>query len=302
MNAIPKISAVLIMKNEEVLLPRVLSSLQGIDEIILCDTGSSDQTVEIAKRYVKEVHFFEWCDDFAKARNHAKSFATGDWILSIDCDEILHDVSKVREAVVLAEQREALAVNVRMVAEDLTKQTFFYPRLFKNDPRVWWEGAIHNHVSVQGIDVGDVTITYGYSPAHFKDPHRAFRILQRVVKETGNGREMFYLGREYFYRAQFDECVKMMGQYVQKSKYLAEKADAFLIMARAYWAMKMPDDARDALVQAIIINAHFKEALLFMAELAGKGSGNEAWEKNAAQWERMAETADNTGTLFVRNV
>ncbi len=290
------------MRNEEVMLPRVLSSLKGIDEIVLCDTGSSDGTIEIAKRYVDTVHHFEWCDDFAAARNYAKSFATGDWILSIDCDEILHDLSKVREAVALADQQEILAINVRMVSEDHLKQTFFYPRLFKNDKRVWWEGAVHNHVSVRGADIGDVTITYGFSPAHRLDPNRAFRILQKVVKETGNGREMFYLGREYFYRNQFEDCVQMMGQYVQKSRYLAEKADAFLIMARCYWAMHMGDDARDALLQAIAINAHFKEAILLMAEISGDGSGNEAWQKNADQWKRMAETADNGNTLFARNV
>lgn len=45
--------------------------------------------MEIAKKYADRVEFFEWCDDFSKARNYAKSFATHDWILSIDCDEII---------------------------------------------------------------------------------------------------------------------------------------------------------------------------------------------------------------------
>src|ERR1051326_2806146 len=122
------ISAVLICKNEEQLLPRCLDSLKGIDEIIVCDTGSIDKTVEVAERYVGKgnVKFFQWCDNFAKARNYAKSFATSDWILSIDADEILHDLSKLREAVELGEKYGSLAINVSMIAEDASKQLFYF--------------------------------------------------------------------------------------------------------------------------------------------------------------------------------
>jgi hypothetical protein len=73
-------------------------------------------------------------------------------------------------------------------------------------------------------------------------------------------------------------------------------------MARAYWELRMPDDARDACVQALIINPNFKEACLFMATLAGDGSTNTRWQGNADQWKRMAETATNDNVLFLREV
>lgn len=296
-----KISAVLIVQNEEALLPRCLESIKGLDEIIITDSGSTDKTLEIAKKYTDKIFEFPWCDNFARSRNAAKSHATGDWILSIDADEILHDVAKVREAVELAEQRDLLAVNCSLIAEDNGQKTI-YPRLFKNSPRVWWEGAIHNHLSILGESIGDVRITYGYSPAHHNDPDRAFRILLREVTTRPDAvRETFYLGREYWYRGDYPETVKTMGAYVQKSKFLAEKAEAFLIMAQAYWKMGDADSARDACAQALIINATFKEAILFMATLSGDGKGNERWQKNADQWKRMAETAENFDVLFIRN-
>lgn len=294
-----KISAVLITKNEEELLGRCLESVKELDEIIICDTGSTDGTLEVAKKYTDKIFFYQWDDSFCRARNSAKSHATGDWILSVDADEMVHDIGAVREAVALAEARNALAVDVKMIAEN-NGQWFWFPRLFKNDPRVWWEGNIHNHISVLGEKLGTVRITHGYSPAHQNDPDRAFRILKKDVEEKGGPREMFYLGREYWYRGDYENCCKTLGKYVQVSKYLAEKAEAFLVMSRAYWASKMPDDARDACVQALIINPHFKEAILHMATLAGKGSGNPTWEHNAEQWLKMAETADNTNVLFVR--
>ena len=305
-----RITAVLIMKNEEVMLPRVMESIKGVDEIILCDTGSTDKTVEVAEQYVGKgnVKFIQWEDSFCKARNYAKSFATGDWILSIDCDEVLDNLDGVRRAAELAESKGLLAVDVEMVAEDHTSQTFLFPRLFKNDPRVWWESAIHNYLSVPGASVVDekgkplVKIVYGYSPAHNLDKDRALRILKKEVERTGNAREMFYLAREYYYRGMWEDALAMFGGYVQKSKFLSEKAEAFLLMARIYWELRKPDDARDALLQAIGINANFKEALLFMAQIAGDGLGNEKWQKNADQWKRMAASADDYDVMFKRDV
>lgn len=295
------ISAVLIAKNEEALLPRCLNSVKDLDGIVVCDTGSTDRTLEVAREFDAVTCQFPWCDDFSKARNYALSHATTDWILSIDCDEFLHDVDAVRETVVLAEAAGALAVSVRMIAED-NGQWFWFPRLFKRSPRVWWEGAIHNHISVTGFDAGNVQITHGFSPAHHQDPHRALRILERVVKETGNAREMYYLGREYWYKKQYDEAIRVLRQYVGRSEFLPEKADAFLFMARAHWLQSRPDDARVACAQALILNPRFKEAALFMAELSGDGRGVARWQANADQWKRMAASADNEDVLFVRDL
>lgn len=111
---------------------------------------------------------------------------------------------------------------------------------------------------------------------------------------------MFYLAREYWYRLRYRDCLDMMLQYIPKAYFLAEKADAFLLIARCYYLMGMQDEARLACAQALIINAHFREAILFMSTLAGAGSGNPTWEGNAMQWARMAETASNSAVLFVR--
>lgn len=297
-----KIVACLIVKNESACLAKCLDSIKGVDNIYIVDTGSEDETVEIAKLYTENVYTdFTWCDDFAKARNHVLNKVKEEdaYVLSIDADEYLHDFSKVQEAVAKAVREDHKAIDCYLISEK-DKQKHSFPRLFKKCREVWWEGAVHNHISLRSTLSSEIEITYGYSPAHLKDPNRAMRILQKEVERTGNPRETFYLGREYWYRGMYKECVETMGSYVQRSQFLAEKADAFLIMARCYWAMGMADDARDACVQCFIINPHFKEAIEFMATLAGKGSGNPAWEKNAEQWERMAETANNSNVLFIR--
>lgn len=297
----PTIGLAMIVKNEHEVLEQALNSIKGIDEIVICDTGSIDNTVEIAKKYTDKVYTdYIWEDSFCKARNYAKSKMTTDWILSLDADETLHSYPKLREAVLLAEQRGLKAIDCTMIASD-NGTSFLFPRVFKNIPEVFWNGNIHNHLSILGEQIGDVRITHGYSPAHQYDPDRAFRILKKEVETRPDAiREMFYLGREYFYKKDYKNALINLGKYVQKSNHLAEKAEAFLIMARSYKDMGEWEDARDACLQAIKLNAHFKEALVFMSVLAGKGTGNEQWERNAAQWLRLAETADNGGVLFTR--
>ncbi|MCR4787981.1 MAG: glycosyltransferase [Lachnospiraceae bacterium] len=83
-----KISVCSIVKNEEKNIEKMLESLKKYGfEIVIVDTGSTDRTKEIAGRYTDKVFDFEWCDDFAKAKNFAASKAKNDWILFMDADE-----------------------------------------------------------------------------------------------------------------------------------------------------------------------------------------------------------------------
>ena len=83
-----KISACVITKNEEKNIARCINSYKDIvDEIILVDTGSTDNTVEIAKSLGAKIYYYEWQNDFSAAKNYALSMAKGDWIIFLDADE-----------------------------------------------------------------------------------------------------------------------------------------------------------------------------------------------------------------------
>lgn len=293
-----KLSVCLIVKNEEQMLAKCLQSVQQADEIIICDTGSTDKTVEIALQYTPHVFTdYTWNDNFAEARNHAKSKATGDYILSIDADETLSEngIKLIRK--LLQKPNLPDAFSIPMVDANI-RHVHYLVRLFKNTPEIFWEvgggGYVHETINNTGSKITEhVSITYGYSPTHMLDPGLDMRLLEKsVIDFPANPRNYYYFAREYYYRREYLTASNILRSYLNLSTFLEEKADAWLMLARCLWQMHKGDDARIACLNAIGINANFKEAVLFMAELS--------WEHNAKTWRKFAESCTNENVLFVR--
>jgi len=89
----------MIVKDEGERLPECLASVKPIvDEIVVVDTGSTDNTMEVARGFGAKAASFSWCDDFSAARNESLRHATGDWILVLDADEAVapEDLARIR--------------------------------------------------------------------------------------------------------------------------------------------------------------------------------------------------------------
>ena len=85
-----EISLCMIVRDEEKVIARCLDSVKDIvDEIIVVDTGSIDNTKEIVAKYTKKIYDFEWVNDFSKARNFSFSKATKDYIMWLDADDVI---------------------------------------------------------------------------------------------------------------------------------------------------------------------------------------------------------------------
>ena len=92
MSKVP-ISVCIIAKNEEKYIEECLRHLKPYGfEIVVTDTGSTDRTKEIARKYADKVLDFEWIDDFSAARNFCMEHASNNWILAIDCDEYMEEL------------------------------------------------------------------------------------------------------------------------------------------------------------------------------------------------------------------
>jgi peptidoglycan/xylan/chitin deacetylase (PgdA/CDA1 family)/Tfp pilus assembly protein PilF len=98
----PTLSVCMIVKNEAKYLDLCLKSIQTLaNEIIIVDTGSTDNTKEIVQKYTPFLYDFTWADDFSKARNFSLEQATCDWILIIDADEVINqqDLPRIKQAI-----------------------------------------------------------------------------------------------------------------------------------------------------------------------------------------------------------
>lgn len=288
-----KLSVSMIVKNESSCLAKCLESVKGADELIVVDTGSTDNTKEIAALYGAKIYDFPWIDDFAAARNYSLQQCTGDFIFIIDADWTLAPggMEKIRKAT------ENAPANIKTINVNIETPTgthkYKQPLLFRRCPEVFWKGAIHNYLSVKEDNPSDIVIYPGYSAAHKLDPDRTLRILLKELDKNPNLlREKYYLAREYLYRKNYPLAVEWYEKYLVNANWMPERADAHLSLARCYWQLRKGEDARRQCLQAISNNANFKEALLFMAELS--------WPKNAIRWREFAEHATNEDVLFER--
>jgi tetratricopeptide (TPR) repeat protein len=151
-----RLSAALIVRDESRFIEGCLQSLVGrADEIVVVDTGSTDDTVAKALQFPVSLHHFAWCDDFAAARNFALEQASGDWILYIDADERFEVADRsILEGALAASDK--VAWNLRFHPRvDWTPYAEL--RLFRNDPRIRFQGVIHErlHEGVESVALAD---------------------------------------------------------------------------------------------------------------------------------------------------
>ena len=285
----------MIVKNEEALLATCLKSLEGLDEVVVVDTGSTDSTVEIARKAGATVYADEytWNDDFAEARNFAQAKCTGDWTFVIDADEELEPrgVGKIRAAVAEAPET-TLALGVWIKGKGVVS-LHTQPRLYRNRPAIRWEGMVHNYLNVAAAKQTDIVVMGGNSPAHKLDPDRALRMLEKAVaKVPTSARYWYYLGREYGYKKRWQDSEVALKKCLELTKWSAERADAQFLLARSLWFQMRGNEARQACLQAIGINPNFKEAVLFMGEMSH--------EREKKAWHAFAGHCTQEGVLFRR--
>lgn len=179
------ISVCMIVKNEEKHLARCLNSLQGLwDELIIVDTGSTDNTKAIAGSYTSQVYDYTWIHDFAHARNYAFSLASCDYIYAPDADEVLDCPNREK----FLRLKETLLPEIEIVQmiycnqhSYQTTENFerdYRPKLFKRLRTFQWIDPVHETVRLQPIVYdSDIEIL------HMPDSSHANRDLE-ILKTT----------------------------------------------------------------------------------------------------------------------
>jgi glycosyltransferase involved in cell wall biosynthesis len=228
------ITLCMIVKDEEKRLEACLASAaEYVEEMIIVDTGSTDNTREIALRYGATVIQAPWENDFAKARNAGLELATKQWILCLDADERLAPPLNGYLSY-LTKQEDVHGYYVKMISfigdsangESMTDEAC---RLFRNDPRIRFSRPIHEQVipsllALPGACLlrSELTVLHeGYLNAVIaekKKNERNTAILQAALRCDPDDPEYRYAyGTELYQQQKYDEALQfflpLLGEY-----------------------------------------------------------------------------------------
>ena len=232
MNFSPTITLCMIVKDEADFISACLESVKGlVSEIIIIDTGSTDQTIELCKNHGAKLFPYKWKNDFADARNYGLSFATGDWILWLDADETLDvtNISLITETLsnTNAHLLSLPVLNYHGKTKPVDKNNaylIYQLRLFRNYKNITFHNRIHETpllpTDITENDIESIPVFihhYGYLQEVTETKQKGQRnihLLQQEMSDPAHSPWIEYHLASEFYR---QEKYQQAFEYVNNS-------------------------------------------------------------------------------------
>ncbi len=220
----PTIGLAMIVKNEAENLPRIFESIKDcFDEVYITDTGSTDNTVELAKSLGAKVSHFEWVNDFSAARNFNFEQIKTDYALWLDGDDVLHNKEafiSFRDHAMQFYDYVLAKYNYALDKEGKPVVSFARERVLKMSTKPRWNYFVHEGVPPPPNAVIHYATTWAINHLRTeadqaKDKSRNLKIFEEKLK-TGqlDARMTFYYGKELFENNQPEEAEKFLTKSV----------------------------------------------------------------------------------------
>lgn len=305
------ISACLIVRNEAANIEACLQSIRPyVAEIVICDTGSTDDTPSICAKYADKYERFTACndsadriEDFSLARQRSFDLATQPWAMWVDGDDVLVGGEKLAEIVATHDHlpRACVMWNYDYDHDGATPPNvtmrFIRERLVKPVADFKWISPVHETLVPQHGDTPKILIQDGIRNVHRRrdiakvvESGRNLRILQTYYNKVGDTdvRALYYLGLELGWTGNPEQSVDMHKRYISKSGWEDEKYLAHLEICRHYQGLGRFEEAVEWALKAIPVREAWGEAFFslsksyyFLAERT----------KNVRDWERCVNFA-----------
>jgi tetratricopeptide (TPR) repeat protein len=279
----------MIVKNEAGQLAECLKSVAPLaDEICIVDTGSEDNTIEVARRYHAKTSFFIWCNDFSAARNESLRQCTCDWVFVLDADERLtpQDLDKIR-ALARGGATSAYRFTTRNYTNSTTVSSFqpcesgdryargfagWYPsskvRLFPNHRGIEFTGRVHEIVvpslEREGIRVEETDVPihhypYTKSPEHILNKQALYLKLghEKIQERPGDPKAYTELADQY---AEARDYTNAAGAYREALRLDPSNPNTLKNLGGMLHLLKRDEEAKRALELALALNPELTEA------------------------------------------
>lgn len=229
------IGVAIIAKNSVQHIARALHSVRTLArQIVVVDTGSEDNTPEIAVSCGAEVHFHKWQDSFSEARNYALRVMRTEWILQLDADEeLLSDGLATVSEVTSNAGIGGATVRIINELDDDTQSEHSFTRLYRNHPVIRYSGAIHEQIAPSVLDAGFtigntqlVIRHYGYAYGTAARAERNIALLKKELAVAPNDVWLqYHLAMSLFAEKNFREAEALFARLLQSDDLTEEQQE-----------------------------------------------------------------------------
>lgn len=243
------ISLCMIVRDEEDVLERcLLSVIDIVDEIIIVDTGSKDNTKQIAANYTNKIYDFKWIDDFSAARNYAFEQATKDFILWLDADDVLlkkdrKKLKRLKEQLTDFIDVVMLPYNVGFDENGILVLSYNRERIVRREKAFKWKNPVHEYLDVNGnIIYSNVAVT------HKKEHEITDRNLQIYEKYIQSGKEItardiYYYAKELLGNGRYEKAIEYFHTFLEgKDGWKEDKISACFYQSFCYGNLKREEN------------------------------------------------------------
>lgn len=263
---LPEITLCLIVKNEAENLPIALRNSKLFTRTLVVDTGSTDGTQDIARRLGATVVAFDWCDDFARARNIWLDHVRSGWIFWMDADDSIAEEAVQRTLEIAANAEDDV---LGYVYEYLYPNGYVcdHIRLFRADRNIRWRGRIHEHLDFRSSGHGRLlrsgaTIVHEGFPTY--DPEalerraqRNNRLLELELKDDPENAIIYqYIAMDHQAHGRHKAAIRWFKdslKYADPEKDYTWLPEMYVNMARSYARMGESWKGRDILNKGLKI-------------------------------------------------
>jgi glycosyltransferase involved in cell wall biosynthesis len=254
----------MIVKDEAAVLARCLDSAKDVaDEIIIVDTGSTDETKAVAQRYTDKVFDFEWINDFSAARNFSYAKATMDYQLWLDADDILPEKSQ-KELLAL---KESLDPSYEIVA--MKYHTHFdgdgnpilistRERLTKREKNYQWIDPVHECIPLVGKSFYSDIEIHHKKPEGRSNPDRNLNIYtaREAAGKEFSPRQQYYFARELKDHGLWEKSAMYFERFLDGGEgWIEDNIAACYNLSICYNAMKQPEKVLPILTKSFLYDA-----------------------------------------------